>query len=299
MKPWDWIKLIEDDGYKVLGEIPPADPFWKICRHVLCDWIPYKTEVAFVDSDVFPESTLNVEIFPKILECLCLSSDMSEDNIWKILTTVLATCNREEWLGFYKPVLSRTLELPFTIGQYNLYSPHPIIFAEEPVSKNTSKFPGREMMLEPYIDGECAFVVIYKDSIELLDKNCNAFFSKSISLDAFFPVLDDSQLHEPVILFGYFDHVEKDKEYFILSDIFTPSTVAGVPLVKRHSILADTYRDYVVKDTGILLIDRTISVPGEHKKNVNIILDTGYNSVRIRDSELAFDGCVDLIFTPT
>jgi len=281
-----------------MGGIPPSDPFWKIIRHILCDWLPYKIDFEFVDPPTFPDTSLNVEIFPKILDALSASSSVGENGLIKILDSLLTTCNKKEWLEFYKPVLSRTLELPFTIGQYNIYSPYPIIFAEPPVERIVSKFPGRQMMFEPTITGDSAFVIIYKDSIELLDHRCHAFFSKKIELDAFFPVLDDSKLNEPVVLFGYFDPVDRDKEYFVLSDIFTPSTVAVVPLSKRDEIIRSTYEAYITKDKGILLVDRIFSSPGEHKKNANMILDMGYKAVRVRDMDSVFDNSVDLIYTP-
>lgn len=281
-------KIRQDNDY--ISTIPGKDIFWVISRHLIMDWLPFKINFNIVQPSKFGMG-INVNILDDLFNYLKGIKPMTDSNVLILLENVLKNCTEYEYNNFFKLVFDGKFDLPITIGQYNKFSNNKIYFGDVPKDNILEKFPGRVLLMEPFLKAKKVFVLLYKDYIELMDENYN-LINSDVNLEPFLELLEEN-FSEPLLLFGYLE----DK-ILTLSDVISPSIIKKYNLVDRSSVMLDLY-DKIVNKNSIFLIERILCNPGEYESNSQLYKEMGYNGVRLRYADHYFFGSLEhLIYLP-
>lgn len=255
----------------------------EVSRRLLMPWVKDRLGFAFNDPKRFSDTPVNPVVFGAVLRHLRdPNSGLSDANVITLVEHFCSSCQEKEWREFYQPVLKRTYPIPgATIGRFNLVAPGERLFPFHPQGFTKNPVEGEGFFYPLEGTGERLFVLIQKDSVEIVDEQFGA-----IPNDQQKWLLGEVQppegLDEMLVFEGYTGSETRDD--MILTDFF--------PLSLSRSVLGDKRREGLE-----LMYDRIFS------KSWKIYLGDGFrghpvdtDAMKETFSEMGYTG--DLLFKP-
>ncbi len=274
--------------HNFLSKLDASNEFWCLTHYALQPFDEWKVPFAVSNPDQFGNGC-PPNVIVKIIQGM-ETGNLKPEEFLIAIQQFARTCSQEEWEQWYRPALEREIQLPFGIDTFNETCPKkwkvkrwwevsPFL----DISKSDS-FP-KEFYIEPLMDIKNRAVWFCTPSgvRSFLYQTGTEFESPYI--DQFKELAHD--MNGGIILDGYLDDNLISLRDFLTFDEFFSSQRKSLALNHRYDVLSmigEVMLDLQIDSVEVVeMLEGSVDDKDTTRKNINMLLEQGFNGVIIRD----------------
>lgn len=282
MSPWEIVEHLHSvDPSEIFGKLDPSDPFWVGASYAMDPFVGTICRIPISKDPPRYGPGLKVKFFEEIVDAV-IAGKLTGDDLAKAVEAISKTCQAEEWLYWYKPILQGTMEIPVTPDQFNEYCPEkysirPVkLHKPKPIS-SLSDLPERFFM-QPEYPTERVFWMIdsRQEPIEIRCYDSKMRRVKNQDVEDSF--IEMAQRHPVnIVIFGHLG-----SRGFLIDDVLTREQFAqegGAQLLHKRLIAAAALGVQPVQMSSLM----TPKAMDKFYKELDLLLQQGFPAVVIRD----------------
>lgn len=300
MTPWEIVEYLRvaEDPSEILSKLDPADPFWVGASYALDPFIGKIYRLAIRRDPTTYGPGLPTKLFIEAVDAI-IAGKVTGDNLAKAVEAISRTCQAEEWLFWYKPILQGDLDIPISFSDFNKHCPE--TYAIRPIKLHNPKLitsltdlPER-FFIQPEYDDERVFWMIdsrYEPiEIRCYDSRIRRVYNDEVQAS----LLDMARKHPyDIVLFGHMG-----KQGFLVDDILTREQFAqegGAQLLHKRLMATAALGIQPVQMSGLM----TSSDLDRFYKELDLIFQQGYKGAVLRnlDGHYPFRVQSDVLVSP-
>lgn len=267
----EWIKALKRKDL--------SDPILREqIRFVISTWAPLRHEFSFPDKSG-DAGGLNPEVIIPILREFQRGA-IKSDNFAIVMDQFIGLAPQRDWERWWRPVLTRTLKLPFGVLEAQEIAREPFLSLDFPRVQKLKTIPGRPMLIEPFAGETRFWILIAHGHVEVSTEQFGTR-DHSIPLEVFDGFLRDPGVRdEPTVL-----EVWREREGMLVVTDMSPirRAIGSTTLVERTIALQETFSRVNPPDDEIVMVDRFPLEPGASEEVLKDFRDAGYVKALLRE----------------
>ncbi len=300
MKPYEIANHLSSSNSPedLLGSLKQDDHFWGSASLAIDPFVGVIVRLPLRRNPTEYGDGLDPKIFEKVVK-LILDGELTGDRLAVSIELLSKSCQEDEWLFWYKPILKGEMDIPISLEIFNKFCPleyqvPPPILNKPKAIVSMADLP-RKFIIQPEYPFKYVFWFI--DSMhQAIEIRCYdsdirrvrdsrvaeilAEFARSKSLD--------------IVLMGYMTEGSFIASDILSRDQFTRET--GIASLENRLAVLDKFGIPIVQNSPVLT-----SQGDEFFKELNLIFEQGYKGAMIRDIDgnYPFRVQCDLAVSPT
>lgn len=266
----DWIKALKRKDL--------SDPILREqIRFVISSWAPLRHEFSFPEKSG-DAGGLNPEVIIPILREFQRGA-IKTDNFAIVMDQFIELAPQRDWERWWRPMLTRTLQLPFGALEAQEIAREPFLSLDFPRVQKLKNIPGRPMLIEPFAGEERFWVLVAHGHIEV-SKEAFGVRTDVIPTGVFECFNRDPIIRaQPTIL-----EVWREREgMLVVTDMSPIGTLGSTTLVERTLTLQETFSRATPPEDEVVMVDRFPLEPGTSEEVLKDFRDAGYVKALLRE----------------